>query len=66
MIIPKEEVEKAAEEYSKKINGRYFDELYPNCDETIGEITAKDFKAGVEFSEKYVLGEQGISKTWLR
>ena len=53
-ITSKGEVEKAAEEYSKKVNGPHFDELYPNCDATIGEITAKDFKAGVEFSEQYV------------
>lgn len=44
MIINKEEMEKTTEEYPKKVNVPYFDELYSNCDATIGEITAKEFK----------------------
>jgi exonuclease VII small subunit len=35
-----------AEEYAKEVNGIYGEELYPNCDETLNEVTIKEFKAG--------------------
>jgi hypothetical protein len=39
-----------AENYAKKVNGEAGNELYPMCDETLNEITIKEFKAGYEFA----------------
>ena len=47
-------IEEAAKEYSEKVNGSFFNYLYPNCDETLGKISINDFSAGVEFSERFI------------
>ena len=40
-----------AENYAKKVNGQAGNELYPMCDETLNEVTIKEFKAGYEFAQ---------------
>ena len=45
-----------AQEYAKEVNGIYGEELYPNCDETLNEVTIKEFKAGA--NSKYVQYEK--------
>ena len=45
-------LQETATSYSKDMNGDYFDELFPNTDETIGEIGVKDFISGYKYAEK--------------
>ena len=46
--------EELAKEYSLKMNGINFDNLFPNTDETIGEIGIKDFIAGYNSSQSEI------------
>ncbi len=39
-------VDKMAEEYSSKVNKGHCTDLYPNCDQTLFEISYDDYKAG--------------------
>lgn len=43
-----------AEKYAEKVNGDYGKELYPMCDQTINEITIKEFKAGYYFAQNSI------------
>ena len=46
--------EELAKEYSLKMNGINFDNLFPNTDETTGEIGIKDFIAGYNSSQSEI------------
>lgn len=45
-------IEEAAREYSKNVLGEYENDLYPNSDETLGEVSQTDFKAGVKWLQE--------------
>lgn len=46
-----EQLEQHALEYAKKVNGQYGEtELYPNTDETLNDITVKEFIAGFDYA----------------
>lgn len=61
-----------AENYSIKVNGDYFNDLFPNCDETIGQITINDFIAGYKKHQEITKDKQFTYEevikftTWLR
>jgi hypothetical protein len=46
-----EQLEQIAKEYAKRMNGVNVNELFPNTDETIGEIGAKDFIEGYNYAK---------------
>ena len=45
-----EQLEQIAKEYANKMNGVNASNLFPETDETIGEIGAKDFIAGFDYA----------------
>lgn len=50
-------LEKESEEYARKMWGEYFDNTYDeSCNMlSYGEVCQKDFKAGIEFAQKWIL-----------
>jgi hypothetical protein len=46
-----EQLEQIAKEYAQKMNGVNTNNLFPETDETIGEIGAKDFIAGFDYAK---------------
>lgn len=49
-----------AEKYAKKVNGDYYNQLYPDSDKTIGEVCIQDFEAGVKFAEEWIPVEEEL------
>lgn len=46
-----EQLEQIAKEYAEKVNGQYGETvLYPNTDETLNDITIKEFIAGFDYA----------------
>lgn len=58
--FPVMDLEEVAENYSKKVNGDYYDELFPNSEQTIGEISANDFKQGYNHAKQTLYSESDI------
>lgn len=50
-------LEKESEEYARKMWGEYFDNTYDESCSMLsyGEVCQKDFKAGIEFAQKWIL-----------
>lgn len=41
-------IEDRAKEYAEKVNGIYGNDLYPSCDETLNEVTIREFSDGAK------------------
>lgn len=47
-------IEEKAIEYSKKVNGEYYNEPHPNCEYTLGEISENDYKSGYLEAQRWI------------
>ena len=53
-------IEEKAREHSKKVNGEYYDELFPDSDLTIGEISENDYTAGFKYAHQWISVEDEL------
>ena len=47
-------IEEKAIEYSKEVNGEYYNEPHPNCEYTLGEISENDYKSGYLEAQRWI------------